>query len=462
MMSAQSSSVQPKKIMIVILALVMVMELLDGSVLNTALPQIAKSLQVSPILLKVAITTYLLSIAIFIPMNGWLNDRIGERKTLLWAIVIFLFGSLGCALSINVPMLVIFRIIQGAGGAFLMPTGRLLLVRTYPKDQIVRVMTFVTSITILGTMSGPVMGGAIATYLNWRLIFLVNFPIGLVALCFIYRVLNKHHKPIYKPFDLLGFILLGSALGLIMLCLDTIVDPSISLFIKTIFFCVAVILVITYIRHTRRVKYPLVHLQAFQDKTFKFVSLGSMNFRLCAQTIPFLVPLMLQATYGYSAFESGLFILAGPIGSLLSRRFLSVFIARLGYRRLFMINTGVMCICFASYTLQAWHLIIPLLLVQQLIFGFSAATQYTTMNSLAYQNLSGELQSQGMTIYSGITQLSRSFGIAIAALVMVLVIGHVNLTQHIPNIAFKVVFLVQTIFLGLSLTCFYQLPRQKM
>jgi len=444
-----------RKILLRILSLVMLMEMLDATVLNTALPQIAISLQVNPIKLKEILTIYFLSLGVFIPVSGWVADRFGEKNAMLFAITLFTVSSIGCGLSVDLPMLIAFRLFQGIGGAFLMPIGRQIVVRVFPiRLDRVQAMAKINVISLLGLSLGPVIGGALTTYANWRWIFFVNIPVGFLGFYLIYRFLPIIREKETNPFDLFGFILLGSFLGILLFLLDVAIDPSISIHIKLLLLAVAIFSLFIYIQHAKSAVMPLISLNLFKQGRFKSAALGSFLARLTLTTHPFLIPLLLQAYYGYSALESGLLTVPVIISTLLAMFCLPFFIKHFDSQKLLIINTLLLAIVFASFYWQTIALMIPLLVCQQLIMGFLTPVQQSIMNTQAYEDLSQPYVSQGVSFYSIIIQVSGSFGIALAALVMTTVMGSVHLEQHIPLIAFKVVFIVQSIYLLLALWIF--------
>jgi len=455
-MKVQLSSAA-KRASIFIIAIAMLMELLDATILNTSLPQIARSLHSNPISLKVVITTYLLTLGVFIPVSGWLVDRIGERKSLLIAICIFLLSSIGCGLSVNLPMLTVFRLFQGIGGAFLAPVARLVLLRVYGRNNTVHAMARISTFTILGLALGPIVGGAITTYLGWRWIFFMNVPFGLIGMFLIYRYLPNLSERHIKPFDFIGFILIGAALGLGLFFFDVVVQPIFSITEKLSVLFIALLFAVAYIWHTKKAKHLLLDFSVFKNRTFKLTAFGSLMSRATFSTAPFLIPLMLQASYGYNALHAGLFMVPASIGALASRLFITKWINAYGHRKLLIYNTFAMLIVYLSFVINAFYLSPVLLVMQQLLFGFGMGLQFTAMNSLAYKNLNENQISRGTSIYSAVIQLSASFGIAVAALIMTIVIGSDKLSHHIPLIAFKVVFIVQALFLLFSFLLFYKL-----
>lgn len=460
-MQVQLSSAA-KRANIFIIAIAILMELLDATILNTSLPQIARSLHSNPISLKVVITTYLLTLGVFIPVSGWLVDRIGERKSLLIAICIFLLSSIGCGLSVNLPMLTVFRLFQGMGGAFLAPVARLVLLRVYGRNNTVHAMARISTFTILGLALGPILGGAITTYLGWRWIFFINVPFGLIGMFLIYRYLPNLSERHIRPFDFIGFILIGGALGLGLFFLDVVVQPIFSITEKISVLFIALLFALAYMWHTKKAKHLLLDFSVFKNRTFKLTAFGSLTSRAAFSTAPFLIPLMLQASYGFNALHAGLFMVPSSLGALSSRLFIAKWISVYSHRKLLIYNTCAMAVIYFSFAINAFYFSPILLIIQQLLFGFGMGLQFTGMNSLAYKNLNEDQINRGTSIYSAVIQLSASFGIAVAALIMILVIGTDNLSHHIPLIAFKVVFMVQGLFLLISLLLFYKLkPTQQ-
>lgn len=455
----QQLTQRAKNHIIYVIALAMFMELFDASVLNTSLPQIAKSLHSNPIDLKAAITTYLLTLGVFIPATGWLADRVGERISLFLAIGTFLLSSIGCAFAHSLTTLVVFRSLQGAGGALLTPVARLVMIRVYGKEQIVRAMTTTSLMTLFGLMFGPIVGGAITTYLGWRWIFLLNIPAGLFAIEQIYRFLPKLTDTKNTAFDWLSFLLMGISLGILLFFFDTIVEPIFNIPEKLCLLTMAIVSMAVCVWHSKRCPHPLIDFAIFGNRIFSLNILGSLFSRLTLSTTPFLIPLMLQTCYGFSALRAGLFIIPGIAGALVSKRFVAKFINQFNSRSLLLTNTSIIFVLYSTLAIHGWQLILPLLVAQQFMIGFTSSTQLTTMNSLIYQNLQEHEINHGSTIYSAFIQLSGSFGVAIAAVTMVAVIGANHLTHHVPGIAFKVVFITQSLFVLLSGMVFYFLPR---
>lgn len=448
-----------KKILSRVISVIMLMEMLDATVLNTALPQIAHSLNVNPVSLKEILTVYFLSLGIFIPVSGWVADRFGEKRSMLLAIVLFTVSSMACGLSVNLPMLVGFRFLQGVGGAFLMPIGRQILVRVFPRLERIKAMASINVVTLLGLSMGPVVGGALTTYANWRWIFFINIPIGMLGFFLIYRYLPVIREKVKAQFDFIGFILIGLMLGSMLFLLDILIDVRISIYLKLLLLSIAVFSAITYTFHAKRHPAPLISLKLFDQGVFRPAISGSFLTRLTSTAHPFLVPLLLQTGYAYSAFQSGLYQVPVIISTLITMIFIAKLVKRFDNRRLLMVATVWIMIVFCSFSLQAFYLIPWLLILQQICIGLMLPVQTSLMNAQAYESLPDNYISQGTSVYSGVIQVSGSFGIASAALVMIAVIGPNDLGHQVPLMAFKVIFIVQSIYSLLALWLFARMPQ---
>ncbi|MBS0349653.1 MAG: MFS transporter [Proteobacteria bacterium] len=448
---------QSKKILSRIISVIMLMELLDTTVLNTALPQIAHSLNVNPVSLKEVLTVYFLSLGIFIPVSGWVADYFGEKKSMLAAIILFTLSSLACGLAVNLPMLVGFRLLQGVGGAFLMPIGRQILIRVFPDSlDRIKAMAKINTITLLGLLMGPIVGGALTTYANWRWIFFINIPTGILGLLLLYYYLPQIREVTKYRFDIIGFILIGLALGSLLFLMDILIDnriaPSWKLFLLTLAACCLIL----YILHARKHPQPLISLKLFHQGNFGSASACSFLSRLTTSTHPFLVPLLLQTGYGFTAFHSGLYQVPVIFSTLISFQFIPKLHKKYHPHDLLVFASCMVVFIFCSFTLQAFYLIPALLIIQQLLMGFFLPIQTALMNSQAYQNLHDVYLSQGSAFYSGVIQVSGSFGIASAALVIIGIIGPNDLGHQVPLVVFKIIFIVQSLYALLAAYLFHK------
>ena len=443
-----------KKILIYIIAMAMLMEMMDASVLNTSLPQMANSLHVGVIQLKIVLTIYFLSLGIFIPVSGWAADCFGEKKTMLFALFLFIASSVACGLSMNLVTLVIFRLLQGIGGAFLMPVGRHILTRVFTGTSRFKAIANVNIIALAALSLGPVIGGTLTSYANWRWIFFINIPFGLSGAYLLYRYLPVLREPSRRAFDFLGFAYIAIFLGTLLFFLDILIDRHIAVYIKIMLLTISISSLIAYLKHTKHHIAPLISTYLFRQPKFRSATIGSFLSRLTLSTTPFLVPLLLQAGYHYNAFESGLLSMPVVFGTLLGMFIMPALLKIYAKKKLLIINTLLLGVIFCSYFFQTIHLSLVTLVFQQCLMGFFSALQMPLMNVDVYDQLDERHMSEGITINSGIIQISGSFGIALAALCMVMVMGKNDLQHRVPLIAFQVVFLVQSIYLFIAIYFF--------
>jgi len=448
-----------KQILIGIVGLLLFMESMDATVLNTSLPQIAKAIHDNPIDLKVALTSYLLSMGLFIPVSGWLADRFGASRVLKVALVVFILGSMGCGVSNNLDSLVIFRIIQGIGGALMMPIGRLVLLKTLG-NQIVTAMPNVAAVGLLGAAIGPLLGGALTTYISWRWIFYINFPIGLFALWVVaksFPVIACHKR----PFNWLSFLLFCGGLALLLTGLDIIVDPHIPHQATITIFIAALVLLSLYAWQAKHAKYPLLSRRPFKDKTFRLSFIASALYRLTSGAYPFLFPLMIQAGYGYSAMHAGLLMVPLIIGMIVVKIFVKPLFKRVSLKTLACVNLGLLIIAaFQFYWLATQYSLIAFIVIG-FCFGFLNSMQFSIVNAMSYTHLDAQSHTDGTSIYSTMIQVASSFAVAVAGVYLTLVIGVDHLQQHVPLWAFRSVFIFEACLMALSFLVLWRLDREQ-
>ena len=402
-----------------LVAVAFFMESLDTTILNTGVPAIAKSLGVTPLSMKSVLSSYTLALAVFIPISGWMADRFGTRRVFASAIGLFTLGSLLCGLTSNIHLLVACRVLQGCGGAMMVPVGRLTLVRTFPKSELVRAMSFVSIPSLIAPMLGPLAGGLIVDYLHWRVIFFLNIPVGLIGLVLVYLNLPDYREKAKKPLDIIGLILFGSGIALLSYVLEIFGEHLLRPVEILGLLALSAVLIFGYGAHAARIKFPLLNLHLFRIRTFSISAIGSFVTRLGIGGVPFLLPLLYQVGLGLTPVESGLLIMPQAIGSLSTKFFLPRILARVGYRTILIVNTlivGVWVILFATIS-QATP--IWLIVVQALVYGALTSLQYTSMNTLAYADVPPAKASGASTIASTSQQLSVSFGVAAAGLMTV-------------------------------------------
>ncbi|HEY4709270.1 MAG TPA: DHA2 family efflux MFS transporter permease subunit [Candidatus Acidoferrales bacterium] len=406
-----------KRLLPWLIAVAFFMESLDTTILNTAVPAIAAALHVAPLSMKSVLASYTLSLAVFIPISGWMADRFGTRLVFASAIGIFTLGSFLCGISSNIHALVACRILQGCGGSMMVPVGRLTIVRTFAKSELIRAMSFVAIPGLVGPMLGPIAGGLIVGYLHWRLIFFVNIPIGLAGLCLVYFHLPDYREEHTDPLDVAGLILFGSGIGLLSYVLEVFGEHTLNAFEILGLLAVSLVLLAGYGFHATRSAHPMLRLALFRIRTFRASVIGSFVTRLGIGGIPFLFPLLYQVGMGFTPIQSGLLMMPQAIAAISLKLTMPQILARFGYRAVLVSNTliiGLQIMLFASIGTgsRVW-----LIVAEVFCYGFCTSLQYTSMNTLVYADVSEEQASGASSIASTAQQLAISFGVASASLV---------------------------------------------
>src|SRR6201996_2489333 len=405
-----------KRLLPWLVAVAFFMESLDTTILNTAVPTIAGALHVAPLSMKAVLASYTLSLAVFIPISGWMADRFGTRRVFASAIGLFTLGSVLCGLCNNIHLLVACRVLQGIGGAMMVPVGRLTLVRTFPKFELVRAMSFVAIPGLVGPMLGPIAGGLIVAYLHWRAIFFLNLPVGILGLFLVYRHLPDYREKTTHALDIIGLILFGGGIALLSYVLEIFGEHSLNTGEVLGLLAIALTLLFGYGLHARHTTWPLLQLSLFRIRTFAAAVGGSFFTRLGIGGVPFLLPLLYQEGLGLSPVQSGLLITPQAAAALSTKFIMPTLLRKFGYRTILVSNTvilGVMLMLFATIDRQTpiW-----LILVQAFCYGALTSTQYTCMNTLAYADIAPGQASSASSIASTMQQLSISFGVAAAGL----------------------------------------------
>jgi EmrB/QacA subfamily drug resistance transporter len=392
------------------------MESLDTTILNTAVPAIAAALHVAPLSMKAVLASYTLSLAVFIPISGWMADRFGTRYVFASAIGLFTLGSFLCGISGDIHLLVVCRIVQGAGGAMMVPVGRLTLVRTFAKSELLRTMSFVSIPALIAPMLGPIAGGVIVGYLHWRLIFFLNIPIGLLGLVLVYRHLPNYREAIRHPLDVVGLILFGSGVALLSYVLEIFGEHALSALEMSGLLALSGALIMGYAMHARTLSYPLLKLKLFSIRTFRAAVSGSFFTRLGIGGVPFLLPLLYQVGLGFTPIESGLLVMPQAAAAMSMKLVMAKLLKTIGYRGVLISNTlvlGALLIVFATIDLRTpvW-----LIVLQAFFYGAFTSLQYTSMNTLVYADITEKDTSAASSIASTFQQMSISFGVAAAGL----------------------------------------------
>jgi EmrB/QacA subfamily drug resistance transporter len=412
-----------------LVAVAFFMESLDTTILNTAVPTIAGALGIAPLSMKAALTSYTLSLAVFIPVSGWIADRFGTRRVFFSAIGVFTLGSVLCGLSVDMPMLVGARILQGCGGALMMPVGRITMVRTFPRDRLVEAMSFVAIPGLIGPLVGPLAGGLIVGYLHWRMIFFVNIPIGLLGMYMVARHMPDYRSDDVPPLDMVGLALFGSGIALLSYVLEVFGEHSLGPGTILVLTVVSFVLILAYARHAIGAPHPLLRIALLRIRTFRVAVTGSFATRLGVGGMPFLLPLLYQIGLGYSPVESGLLIIAQPAAAMSLKLLMPKVLARFGYRQVLLVNTVAIGAVIALFTSVGTGSHAPQILAIGFALGFVSSMQYTSMNTLVFADLSDADASAGSSISSTVQQMSMSFGVAVSSLIAAVFIGGVRRTD---------------------------------
>jgi EmrB/QacA subfamily drug resistance transporter len=413
---------RPDRIVPLIIAVALFMENMDSTVIATALPAIAADLGTNPLALKLAVTSYLLSLAIFIPASGWTADRFGARTVFRAAIAVFVLGSIGCALSGTLTEFVIARIVQGMGGAMMTPVGRMVLVRSISRRELVGAMAWVTTPALIGPVLGPPVGGLITTYASWHWIFIINVPIGLIGVALATRYIENLRAEKHERFDIVGMVLAGLgiagvAFGLSVLGLNFLPWTVVAALVAG-----GACFIAAYLVHARHTANPALDLTLFQLPTFFASVAGGFIFRLGLGALPFLLPLMLQVGFGMTPFQSGTVTFVTALGAMGMKWATSRILRRFGFRTILVsnaiISAGFLAVC-AAFT-QATPVAIIMLLL--LVGGFFRSLQFTSINTIAYAEVDHRRVSRATSLVSVAQQLAVSTGVALGALAVELTV----------------------------------------
>ena len=403
---------RPTRLLPVIVACALFIENMDSTVISTSLPAIARDLGTEPIEIKLALTTYLLSLAVFIPISGWVADRFGARRTFSCAIGVFLIGSLACAASGSLGTLVAARFLQGMGGAMMVPVGRMVLLRTVPKQELVQALSWLTIPALVGPVVGPPLGGFITTYFDWRWIFLINLPMGALGIALGLRYIPTLRGPA-APLDWRGFLLSGVGLAAAMFGFSTLGRHLLPGWVAAGALLAGIALLVGYVRHARTFATPLLDLGLFRLPTYRLGILGGALFRIGVGAIPFLLPLMLQLGFGLDPLQSGLLTFASAAGAMFMKTMAARIIRRFGFRRVLVANALVasaMLGCYALFRPGTPHFAVMAVL---LVGGCFRSLQFTGLNAISYDEVDAPRMGQASGMAAMMQQLALSMGVAI-------------------------------------------------
>jgi EmrB/QacA subfamily drug resistance transporter len=406
-----------------VVATALFMEQLDSTIVNTAIPSMAASLGVAPLSLKAVVTSYILSLAVGIPVSGWIADRYGTRRVFGLAVALFTVASVLCGLSLNAPMLVAARILQGLGAAMMTPVGRLAIIRTFPKSELLAAMNFVIIPALIGPLLGPTVGGLIVHWLSWREIFFVNVPMGVVALLIIHRHMPDYRGGASRPLDVVGLVLFGTGTALLSWLLEIFGEHDIDVTSGGVLFLLSVSLLAAYAWHARQIAYPLLRLALFKVRTFRVSVIGGFVTRLGVGGMPFLLALLYQLGLGFPAWESGL-LMAPTAAAAIGMKFLTTWVLRnQGFRRTLIVNTVLLGLTIGTFSLVTPNTPLAMIVFLASAQGIFNSIQFSSMNSMAYADVEPVDSSMATSIASTFQQMSLSFGLACGSLIAAWYLG---------------------------------------
>jgi len=426
------------------------MEGLDSTVITTCLPQIANAFGVHVTAISSAITTYIISVAVFIPMSGWLADRFEIRRVYCAAIAAFAIGSIVCGFSTSPGLLVLGRIAQGLGGALMVPVGRLILVRSFPKDQLVHAMAFMIIPGLVGPMLGPVIGGFIATYANWRWIFFINVPLAALAIGLTLSYIGRFQAPRPQPFDFRGFLIAGATFACLQSGLS-LLSTAQARSHASLLFAAAVAGGILYVLHARQRTAAVIDLTTFRYRVFRIAVVGGSLARLGIAVPAFLVPVLLQEAFGYSAFHTGVLMIALAAGQIVVRFLLAAIYRRWSLRTVLVSNSVLLALALAGFSAFTIGVSDVVAFGYLFVFGVLQSIMLSTLAAMCYSGIPRESTGQATTISSVTQRFSFAVGIAVSAFVL----QWVRPDGHLVARDFVVPFIVMAAFQSLCLIAFY-------
>jgi EmrB/QacA subfamily drug resistance transporter len=394
------------------------MENLDGTIVVTATQRIAHSFDVPVVSLNLVITAYLLTLGVLIPISGWVADRLGGRTVFTAAIAVFTVASALCAVSTNLPELTAMRVLQGVGGAMMVPVGRLVVLRATAKSDLIITIAYLTWPALAAPMVAPAVGGALTTFLSWRWIFLVNLPLGVVALVIAVRIVPNVRASERRALDWWGFVLTGLGVAVLVGGLETVTDGTASWTVVALALAGGAVVLGLAVRHLRRARHPLLDLRIFRVPTFRVTTVGGSCFRMAIGAAPFLLPLLFQEAFGWNAFQAGLMVIPVFVGNIAIKPATTTILRRLGFRR-----TLVLSDCLAGVTLALCatftaHAPMALIVLDLLASGVFRSVGFTAYNTIVFADVPQEAMSNANTLASTIQQVSMGLGVAIGALAL--------------------------------------------
>lgn len=419
------------------------MEMLDGTVVVSALPQMAESFGVQPIDLNIGISAYLLTLAVLIPASGWVADKYGPRAVFGWAIVIFTLASILCGLSTSLPVFTAARILQGVGGALMVPVGRLIVLRNTAKQDLMRAIATITWPGLAAPVLGPPIGGFLATYATWHWIFFLNVPLGILGFILTMKLIPAGKPDGAKPFDWTGFVLIGVACFALMYGLDLISRQDGSMALAAIWLAASAVVTTAAVLHARRAEHPLVDPWALRIRSFSITIWGGSIFRVAIGAVPFLAPLMFQLAFGLDAYQAGLLVLWVFAGNIVMKPFTTPVLRRFSFRQVLLGNGLLNAVLISSYALLTPATPFPLICALLFASGLTRSMQFTALNTIAFADVPEARMSGANTLFNVAQQMSMGLGVGVAAAALRLAeLWFPGTNGSLPLIDFQIAFAV--------------------
>ncbi|WP_196209231.1 MFS transporter [Citrobacter sp. Res13-Sevr-PEB04-36] len=418
------------------------MEFIDGTVIATALPDMAKSFGVEAVDLNIGISAYLITLAVLIPASGWIADRFGARKVFSLALAIFTLASVLCGLSTSLEGFVAMRILQGMGGALMVPVGRLAVLRTTPKHQLITAIATLTWPALVAPIIGPPLGGFITSYANWRWIFFINLPLGLLAIALALRVIPDIHDDERRPFDIPGFIATSIAMVSLVYAMELLGAQHPPGWLTAGLLTLGVIMFLFALHHFQHTAWPMIRLDALQVPTFRVTMYGGSLFRASISAVPFLLPLMFQVGFGMNAFHAGSLVLAVFVGNLTIKPATTPLIRWLGFKKLLLINGALNVLALLACALITPQTPVWMILLVLYLGGVFRSIQFTGVSTLAFADVPAPQMSYANTLFSTATQLAVGLGISLAAIGIRIgdKVSEWLTLGNVPGISFRLAF----------------------
>ncbi|MGJ1386262.1 MFS transporter [Sphingobacterium spiritivorum] len=437
-----------KKFLPLILATAIFMQMLDSTILNTSLPAIARDLNESPLDMQNAIVSYVLTLALFMPVSGFLADKFGTKHVFIASLFLFSLGSLFCSLSQNLNELVIARVFQGVGGSLMTPVGKLALIKTFDKKELLKAINYAIVPALIGPVLGPLVGGYLVDYLSWHWIFLINIPIGVLGIILGLKYMPNYKSPI-TDFDLKGFLIFAMASLLLSISLELFGNAN-NITPVLLGFLLGFLMLFFYYKHARKDNNPIFPLNLFQVRTFRVGILGNLATRLGISSIPLLVPLMIQIAYDRSAFTSGWIVAPMALTSIFGKSIVIKILDKFGYRSTLMVNTFIIGILICSLAIPGIHNSIYWYVPILLLLGFFNSIQFTSMNTITIADLRTFQTSSGNSLVSVNQQFAVGFGIAFGLIILKIFEGDTKFIHNQIHNAFRYTFLIVGVLTILS------------